>query len=120
MKNLTVNAGCKQVPVPLTNIGPVDAAGDNLNLTQSYTIELVRGDPRNGQREAVGNATLGGRTLFKPLDNIGNKSIANSPPYAATFMYAISIPGCGMPGRVFVGSARTASSNLGEIFDLRI
>ena len=43
-KNLTVNAGGQKVAVPLINIGPVDAQGNNLNLTQSYTIELVRGD----------------------------------------------------------------------------
>lgn len=118
-KNLTVNAGGKQVAVPLTNIGPVDAQGDNLNLTQSYTIELVRGDARTGQHETVGNATLGGHTFFKPIDNIGNKSIANYPAYAANFMYAISIPGCATPGRVFVGQRKDGFVvNLGEIFDL--
>ncbi len=118
-KNLTVNAGGKQVAVPLTNVGPVDAQGDNLNLTQSYTIELVRGDPRTGQHETVGNATLGGHTFFKPIDNIGNKSIANYPAYAANFMYAISIPGCATPGRVFVGQRKDGFVvNLGEIFDL--
>lgn len=118
-KNLTVNAGGKQVAVPLTNIGPVDAQGDNLNLTQSYSIELVRGDPRTGQHETVGNATLGGHTFFKPIDNIGNKSIANYPAYAANFMYAISIPGCATPGRVFVGQRKDGFVvNLGEIFDL--
>ena len=118
-KNLTVNAGGKQVAVPLLNIGPVDAQGDNLNLTQSYTIELVRGDPRHGQHEAVGNATLGGNTFFKPVDNIGNKSIDNYPAYAANFMYAINIPGCATPGRVFVGQRKDGFVvNLGEIFDL--
>src|SRR5579864_2755043 len=118
-KNLTVNVGGKQVAVPLTNIGPVDAQGDNLNLTQSYSIELVRGDPRTGQHETVGNATLGGHTFFKPIDNIGNKSIASYPAYAANFMYAISIPGCATPGRVFVGQRKDGFVvNLGEIFDL--
>ena len=118
-KNLTVNAGGKQVAVPLTNIGPVDAQGDNLNLTQSYSIELVRGDPRTGQHETVGNATLGGHTFFKPIDNIGNKSIASYPAYAANFMYAINIPGCATPGRVFVGQRKDGFVvNLGEIFDL--
>jgi len=118
-KNLTVNAGGKQVAVPLTNIGPIDAQGDNLNLTQSYSIELVRGDPRSGQHEEVGNATLGGHNFFKPIDNIGNKSIDNYPAYAANFMYAINIPGCATPGRVFVGQRKDGFVvNLGEIFDL--
>jgi hypothetical protein len=118
-KNLTVDAGGKHVAVPLTNIGPVNAAGDNLNLTQSYTIELVRGDPRSGRRAPVGNATLGGETFFKPVDNIGNKSIMDYPAYAANFVYAIDIPGCGTPGRVFVGQRKDGFVvNLGEIFDL--
>jgi Domain of unknown function (DUF4331) len=118
-KNLTVNAGGKNVAVPLTNIGPVNAAGANLNLTQSYTIELVRGDPRSGQRETVGNATLGGHTFFKPIDNIGNKSIEDYPAYAANFVYAVAIPGCATPGRVFAGQRKDGFVvNLGEIFDL--
>ena len=118
-KNLTVNAGGKNVAVPLTNIGPVDVAGTNLNLTQSYTIELVRGDPRNGRRATVGNATLGGTTFFKPVDNIGKKSIADYAGYAANFIYDTTIPGCASPGRVFVGQRKDGFVvNLGEIFDL--
>ena len=118
-KNLTVNAGGQNVAVPLTNIGPVDAAGDNLNVTQSYTIEVVRGDPRSGSHEVVTNATLGGQTFFKPVDNIGNKSIANYPAYAANFIYSANIPGCATPARVFVGQRKDGFVvNLGEIFDL--
>jgi hypothetical protein len=118
-KDLTVNAGGRNVAVPLTNIGPVNAAGANLNVIQSYTIELVRGDPRHGEREAVTNATLGGHTFFKPVDNIGNKSIDNYPAYAANFLYSAAIPGCATPGRVFVGQRKDGFVvNLGEIFDL--
>jgi hypothetical protein len=119
LKDLTVNAGGRNVAVPLTNIGPVNAAGANLNVIQSYTIELVRGDPRDGEREAVTNATLGGHTFFKPVDNIGNKSIDNYPAYAANFIYSAAIPGCATPGRVFVGQRKDGFVvNLGEIFDL--
>jgi hypothetical protein len=119
LKDLTVNAGGRNVAVPLTNIGPVNAAGANLNVIQSYTIELVRGDPRFGEREAVINATLGGHTFFKPADNIGNKSIDNYPAYAANFLYSAAIPGCATPGRVFVGQRKDGFVvNLGEIFDL--
>jgi hypothetical protein len=119
LKDLTVNAGGRNVAVPLTNIGPVNAAGANLNVIQSYTIELVRGDPRSGEREVVTNATLGGHTFFKPVDNIGNKSIDNYPAYAANFIYSAAIPGCATPGRVFVGQRKDGFVvNLGEIFDL--
>ena len=115
-KNLTVNAGGENVAVPLTNIGPVSASdSSNLNLTQSYTIELVR----SGAHERLGNATLGGDTFFKPVDNIGMKSIADYPAYAATFIYNVSIPGCSSWGRVFVGQRKDGFVvNLGEIFDL--
>jgi Domain of unknown function (DUF4331) len=119
LKGLTVDAGGRNVAVPLTNVGPVNAAGANLNVVQSYTIELVRGDPRFGEHEAVTNATLGGRTFFKPVDNIGNKSIDNYPAYAANFIYNAAIPGCAAPGRVFVGQRKDGFVvNLGEIFDL--
>ena len=118
-KNLSVPAGGQNVAVPLINIGPVDVAGTNLNLTQSYSIELVRGDSRSGNHEHVGNASLGGQTFYKPVDNIGKKSIADYGAYAANFVYSVAIPGCAMPGRVFVGQRKDGFVvNLGEIFDL--
>jgi hypothetical protein len=119
VKGLKVDAGGRKVAVPLTNIGPVNAAGANLNVIQSYTIELVRGDPRYGERGALTNATLGGHTFFKPVDNIGNKSIDNYPAYATNFIYSALIPGCATPARVFVGQRKDGFVvNLGEIFDL--
>ena len=118
-KNLAVSAGGQNVAVPLINIGPVDAAGANLNLIQSYTVELVRGDVRTGTHEVVTNATLGGQTFYKPVDNIGQKSIPNYPAYAANFIYSAMIPGCATPARVFVGQRKDGFVvNLGEVFDL--
>jgi Domain of unknown function (DUF4331) len=114
-KDLAVNAGGKKIPVPLLNIGPVDLAGTNLNLIQSYSITLAR----HGRREAIGNATLGGTKFFKPIDNIGNKSIADYAGYAAHFIYEVNIPDCSLPGRVFVGQRKDGFVvNLGEVFDL--
>src|SRR5262249_19802847 len=118
-KNLAVNAGGQQVAVPLINIGPIDATGTNLNLTHSYTSAGVRAASRSAYREPAGNATRGGRTFFKPVDNIGNKSTADFPAYAANFVYEVAIPGCPAPGRVFVGQRKDGFVvNLGEIFDL--
>ena len=118
-KNLTVNANGKNVAVPLSNIGPIDSTGKNLNITQSYTVELVSGDLRSGQVQAIGNATLGGSTFYKPMDNIGKKSIADYPGYAQNFIYDITIPGCAKAGRVFVGQRKDGFVvNLGEVFDL--
>ena len=118
-KNLSVPAGGQNVAVPLINIGPIDASGTNLNITQSYSIEVVRGDSRSENHESVGNASLGGHTFYKPVDNIGKKSIADYGAYVANFVYAIAIPGCATPGRVFVGQRKDGFVvNLGEIFDL--
>jgi len=49
-KNLAVNAGGEQIPVPLINIGPIDAKGSNLNVAQTYSIAVVRGDHRQWPR----------------------------------------------------------------------
>ncbi len=114
-KDLTVKAGGDKTPVPLINIGPIDATGANLNLIQTYSIAIVR----HGNGEAIGNASSGGTTFFKPTDNIGNKSIPDYAAYAAQFVYDISIPGCSAPGRVFVGQRKDGFVvNLGEVFDL--
>jgi Domain of unknown function (DUF4331) len=118
-KNLKVPANGVNVAVPLINIGPVDVTGKNLNLTQKYKVEVLRGDGAGSTRQTAGNATLGGTLFFKPIDNIGNKSIADYAGYAQNFMYDISVPGCATPGKVFVGQRKDGFVvNLGEIFDL--
>jgi hypothetical protein len=114
-KNLAVNAGGTETPVPLINTGPVDVAGANLNVVQSYTIAVTRfgKEPAYAQ-----NVSTGGNVFHKPADNIGNKSIADYEAYAANFVYEVSIPGCATTGRVFVGQRKEGFvANLGEIFD---
>ncbi len=114
-KNLAVPANGKNVAVPLINIGVVDKDAANLNMSQSYTVTLQRGE----QYAAVTNATVGGRTFQKPADNIGTKSIPDYAAYAANFIYPIQIPGCGTQGRVFVGQRKEGFVvNLGKVFDL--
>jgi hypothetical protein len=117
-KKLTVPAGGKNVAVPLLNIGPVNAAGANLNVVQSYTLRLVRnGNSEHGQW--IENETAESNTFYKPADNIGKKSIPDYPSYAAHFIYDIEIPGCSKPGRVFVGQRKEGFFiDVGEIFDL--
>jgi len=118
VKNLAVPAGGQNVPVPVINIGPVDKGGKTLNVSESYTVTVVRRGPPRSHGWAE-NATLGGITFYKPVDNIGEKSIPDYPSYAANFMYDISIPGCATPGRVFVGQRKEGFVvNVGEIFDL--
>ncbi|HTC51817.1 MAG TPA: DUF4331 domain-containing protein [Steroidobacteraceae bacterium] len=117
---LTVTAGKKAIPVPLTNIGPVDATNTAAqNVAETYTVTLMGGDRRSGTARAVVDATTGSKTFTKPLDNIGAKSIADYAAYAGAFVHTINIPGCSTPGKVFVGQRQDPFVvNLGETFDL--
>jgi len=119
-QGLTVPVGTKSVPVPLINIGPVGAGSTGAqNVAQTYTLTLVKGDRRTGAVMSITNATSGSATFAKPLDNIGNKSIPNYATYAGTFVYPISIPGCGGQGKVFVGQRQDPFFlDLGGTFDL--
>jgi hypothetical protein len=119
-KDSKLTVGGKQVSIPLViNGGAIDgpnAAG--LNVRETYTVSVVRGDRRGGSRAAV--TSTGGATSFdKPVDNIGNKSIPNYAAYAAKHVYAVNIPGCATPARMFVGQRKDSFVvNLGETFDL--
>ena len=117
---LTVMAGAKSIPVPLINIGPISAGSTAAqNVSETYTLTLVRGDRRTGAAQTITDVATGSSTFNKPLDNIGAKSIADYPTYAASFIRTITIPGCNAPGRVFVGQRQDGFVvNLGETFDL--
>jgi hypothetical protein len=119
-QGLSVTAGNKSIPVPLINIGPVTGPGGaTQNVSQSYTLTLVKGDRRTVTATPIVNASTGATTFAKPLDNIGAKSIPNYATYAAQFIYPITIPGCSAPGKVFVGQRQDPFVvNLGETFDL--
>ncbi|MDL2358065.1 MAG: DUF4331 domain-containing protein [Pseudomonadota bacterium] len=120
-KDAQFTIGGKKVSIPLViNGGAIDgpnAAG--VNLRETYSVTVVRGDRRSGSRAAVTNADGGGTTFDKPIDNIGNKAIPNYDAYAAKHVYAINIPGCATPARMFVGQRKDPFVvNLGETFDL--
>lgn len=117
---LAVMAGTKSIPVPLSNIGPVTANNmASQNVAETYTVTLATGDRRMGTIASVTDAASGSKTFAKPLDNIGAKSIADYAGYAAAFIHTINIPGCGTPGKVFVGQRQDPFVvNLGETFDL--
>jgi len=110
------------VPVITTvpgGIGPGVLDRKGLNVIETYTVELIRGDRRNKGRE-LANAVGGMEpTVFtKPVDNVGNKSIPDYAAYAASHVYNVTIPGC-QPGRLFVGQRKESFFvNLGEVFDL--
>lgn len=120
-KGKTVNVGGKDLSIALRSLGPVSAPGDaNLGEDENYTLTLVTGNRRTGVRTAVTNASGGGTSFLKPLDNAGNKTIPNGyEAYARKFIYSINIPGCSTPGRVFAGQrAEYFAVNLGPVFDL--
>ena len=119
-KNIALNVGGKSVAVPLVNVGPVPGNPGNLNVVETYRVNIVRGDRRSGVSHVITNANTGAAVFTKPTDNIGKKSFPNYAAYAAQFLYNINIPGCKTPGsRLFVGQRKDPFVvNLGETFDL--
>ncbi|MCC7595923.1 DUF4331 domain-containing protein [Janthinobacterium sp. FW305-129] len=121
IKDDKFTVGGKKVSIPLViNGGAIDSVNPpGLNVRETYTVTVVRGDRRTGTRSAVTNASGGGSVFDKPVDNIGNKSIPNYAAYAAQHVYTVNIPGCAAPARLFVGQRKDPFVvNLGETFDL--
>jgi hypothetical protein len=109
----------KRVSVPLLNLDKI-APGmtDALNVVETYSVSLVRGDRRRGAATPLRNANGGAAVFTKPVDNIGNKSIPDYPAYAASHVVSIDLGG-GFTGRMFVGQRKDPFVvNLGETFDL--
>jgi len=118
-KNLAVQAGNQSVAIPLINDGPVDTTGKALNVQQSYTLTVFRRDHGAFEGSPATNVTTGNTTFYKPVDDIGKKSIPDYASYANNFIYDVMIPGCPKPGRVFVGQRKDGFvANLGDLFDL--
>ena len=120
LKGKTLSVGGKDVAIPLTQFGAVsDPNAATLNVNESFSVNVVRGDRRGGARAAVTNTAGGSATFDKPSDNIGTKTIPNYAAYAAKHIYTVNIPGCGTPGKLFVGQRKDPFAvNLGVIFDL--
>jgi hypothetical protein len=120
LKGKTLNIGGTDVAIPLTQFGGVSTpAAAALNVNETYTVDIVRGDRRSGGRQSVTNMANGSATFDKPSDNIGTKTIPNYAAYAAAHIYSVNIPGCAAPGKLFVGQRKDPFAvNLGVIFDL--
>ena len=122
LKSIALPIGSASVAIPLIQAGPVSNLNDaNLNVNETYSVSLVRGDRRKGSVSAVTKAG-GSPTFEKPVDNIGVKTIADYAGYAAKHIHTVSIPGCPAgkdQGRVFVGQRQEGFAvNLGPVFDL--
>lgn len=120
LADVQVPVGEKMVSIPLTQAGAVSRVKDpNLNVAETYTVDVVRGDRRSGRRAPVVRRDGGAATFDKPVDHIGVKTIADYAAYAARHVHAVTIPGCSRPARVFVGQRKDPFAvNLGTIFDL--
>jgi len=121
-KRTTLPVGGKNVLIPLINSGTVSGVNPaSLNVRETYTIDMVTDDRRNGPRTRVTNAANGATEFDKPVDNIGDKSFGSAAGYEAyanQHIYNVAIPGCGT-GRVFVGQRKEPFYiAVGKIFDL--
>lgn len=119
-KGITLPIGGTDVAIPLIQAGQVtERNAPALNLNETYTVDVVRGDRRAGRRAVITNANGGGSTFDKPVDNIGTKTIPDYEGYAAKHIYSVNIPECSQPAKLFVGQRKEAFAvNLGTIFDL--
>jgi hypothetical protein len=126
LNNVALPIGSKSVAIPLIQAGPVANVTDaNLNVNETYTVNVVRGDRRKGAAQAVTKAAGGSASFEKPVDYIGVKTLGNSAAYAsyaAKHIHDVKIPGCPAgkdTGRVFAGQRQEGFAvNLGPIFDL--
>ena len=118
---ITLPIDGEDVAVPLKQVGGIGPGAEdnaNLNVLETYTVDVVRGDRRTGMRESMMNSSDGATSFAKPVDNIGNKTLPDYESYANAHIYNVGIPGCS-DGRVFVGQRREGFVvNLGETFDL--
>jgi hypothetical protein len=120
LKGITLPIGSKNVAIPLIQAGGVtEPNAAALNVNETFTVDVVRGDRRTGTKAAITHATGGGATFNKPVDNIGMKTLPDYAGYAAKHIYTVAIPGCTQPARLFVGQRKEGFAvNLGTVFDL--
>lgn len=122
---LTIGEGenQKSVPATLKNVGVLSADDETgLNHLEQYSIKMVSGDRRRGNKRNVTDANTGSSAFRKPFDYAGTKTFGgagNYTAYADSFIHDTNIPGCAAPGRVFIGQRLEGFKiALGEVFDL--
>ena len=116
------------VAIPLINVAPIGQAdggftrpGAGQGQLETFTVGIIRG-PRRASAPLPVTKMVGGAAVFeKPIDNIGAKTFPGNSyaNYAGSFVYDVTIPGCAVPGKIFVGQRKEGFAvNLGTIFDL--
>ncbi len=118
---IALPVGNQSIPIPLRQAGQLGTAviEPNLNETESYSLTVFNGDPALVPGQEATRALYPNRPFFKPVDNIGAKTIPDYAGYADKHVFNVKIPGCSVEGKVFVGQrAEAFAANLGGIFDL--
>ena len=126
LNSVPLPIGGVSVAIPLIHAGAVSKVSDgNLNVNESYTVGIVRGDRRKGSMTSITKSDGTTKTFEKPVDYIGSKTLGDSAAYegyAQKHVHAIKIPGCPAgkdTGFVFVGQRQEGFAvNLGAVFDL--
>ena len=121
-KRTALNIGGKSVLIPLINSSTISGVNPaSLNVRETYTIDMVKGDRRSGARTRLAAASGGATEFDKPVDNIGDKTFGGAggyETYANLHTYDIAMGSCGT-GRVFVGQRKEPFYiAVGKIFDL--
>ncbi|WP_426104245.1 DUF4331 domain-containing protein [Massilia sp. TSP1-1-2] len=121
-KKTALDIGGKSVLIPLINSSTISGVNPpSLNVRETYSIDMVTGDRRRGNRTRLISATGGASEFDKPVDNIGDKTFGSATAYetyANQHIYDIAMGACGT-GRVFVGQRKEPFYiAVGKIFDL--
>lgn len=120
-QEIALSVDGRRVEIPLAAAGPIGPGRGQIrlsNVQERYTVNLVRGDRRNGRSSPIRDLQGNNTTFRKPVDYIGERTISNYESYARKHIYDIDIPGCN-PGRMFVGQRKEPFVvNLGQTFDL--
>lgn len=116
---ILVNAGGKALPLATRTVPQIGSPDSStIGEVEDYTLTVIQGDRRSGQRNAVVNVGNGVSIFRKPIDNVGQKTIPNYAAYASQFVYNVVFPGCSTNGKVFVGQrAEAFAVAVGDIFD---
>ena len=121
LKDIALPISGKNVSIPLIQAGGLSGVNPAiLNVRETFTVDIVRGDRRTGQRQRV-TSVAGGAEFDKPVDNIGDKTFGGPTgyaQYAGQHVHRVNIPGCG-EGKIFVGQRKDPFAvPLGKVFDL--
>lgn len=125
IQGVTVNAGGVDNEIALYSagvIGPNPSDNAAQNNQETYRITMI--DRRSGstKRVQLRDRSTGSRNFTKPADYVGTATFGgpgNYETYASNHIYEFDMPGCDMPGKVFVGQRKEPFYvNLGQAFDL--